>query len=173
MLAWNICLRDAIGDAPPGLVTNVMVIPAVAEDLGLDLKKIGLNGGGTTHAPQQRCDPEHQLALHRSSGVVINGDSCFECLVIFDVFQSGNDGFSSQSVPKCISPRPPLASFGLRPVLLSALRRLASICRNEVMACTAVDSFLASMSGSMTVPAWALLGCFRCGCSAIDPRELP
>src|SRR5262249_23979038 len=59
------------------------------------------------------------------------------------------------------------------PVLLSALRRLASICRNEVMACAAVDSFLASMSGSMTVPAWALLGCFRCGCSAIDPRELP
>jgi len=115
MLAW-------IGDAPPGLVTNLMVIPAVAEDLGLDLKKIGLNGGGTTHAPQQRCDPEHQLALHRSSGVVINGDSCFECLVIFDVFQSGNDGFSSQSVPKCISP--PLASFGLR---TCAPQRVASV----------------------------------------------
>jgi hypothetical protein len=32
--------------------------------LGLDLKEIGLNGAGTTHAPQQRCKPEHQLALH-------------------------------------------------------------------------------------------------------------
>jgi len=83
MLAWNICLRDAIGDAPPGLVTNLMVIPAVAEDLGLDLKKIGLNGGGTTHAPQQRCKAGHQLALHGSSGVVICDDIRFECLILF------------------------------------------------------------------------------------------
>jgi hypothetical protein len=39
--------------------------------------------------------PEHQLALHGSSGVVIRDDSRFECLIVFDVFQSHNDGFGS------------------------------------------------------------------------------
>jgi hypothetical protein len=38
---------------------------------------------------------EHQLALHGSSGVVIRDDSRFECLIVFDVFQSHNDGFGS------------------------------------------------------------------------------
>jgi hypothetical protein len=65
----------------------------------LDLKEIGLNAGGTTHAPQQRCEAEHQLALHGSSGVVIRDDIRFECLIVFDVFQSDNDGFGGQSVP--------------------------------------------------------------------------
>ena len=52
----------ALGDARPD--TSLVFIVAVAEDLGLDLKEIGLNGAGTTHAPQQRCKPVHQLVLH-------------------------------------------------------------------------------------------------------------
>jgi hypothetical protein len=97
---------------------------AVAQDLGLDLKEIGLNGGGTTDAPQQRCKPKHQLALHGSSGVVIRDDGRFECVIVFDVFQSDNDGFGSQSVPNRISPRPPFAILGPR---AGASERIASI----------------------------------------------
>ena len=61
----------------------VSFILAVAQNLGLDLKEIGLNSGGTTHAPQQRCKAGHQLALHGSSGVVICDDIRFECLILF------------------------------------------------------------------------------------------
>jgi len=79
-------LEKAIGDALrflPGVVAGPVFILAVARDLGLDLKDIGLNGGGTTHAPQQRCKPEHRLALHRSSSLVIRDDRRFECLIVF------------------------------------------------------------------------------------------
>ncbi|HKD76407.1 MAG TPA: hypothetical protein VKB76_12970 [Ktedonobacterales bacterium] len=55
-------LDYALGDARPD--TSRVFILAIAQDLGLDLKEIGLNGAGTTHAPQQRCKPEYQLALH-------------------------------------------------------------------------------------------------------------
>ena len=110
-------MGDAIGDALRFLldfIASLVVTPVVAEDLGLDLKEIGLNSGGTTHAPQQRCKPEYQLALHGSSSVIIKGDSRFECFVVLDVFQSDNDGFGSQSVPNCISPRSTLASSVFR-----------------------------------------------------------
>jgi hypothetical protein len=42
---------EAIGDALrllPGVVASLVFILAVAQNLGLDLKEIGLNGGGTT-----------------------------------------------------------------------------------------------------------------------------
>ena len=52
----------ALGDARPD-ISRVFIL-AIAQDLGLDLKEIGLNGAGTTHAPQQRCKPVHQLVLH-------------------------------------------------------------------------------------------------------------
>ena len=55
-------LDYALGDARPD--TSLVFILTAAQDLGLDLKVIGLNGAGTTHAPQQRCKPEYQLALH-------------------------------------------------------------------------------------------------------------
>jgi hypothetical protein len=56
-------LKKAINNALR-FVASLVFILAVAQDLGLDLKEIGLNGAGMTHAPQQRCKPEHQLALH-------------------------------------------------------------------------------------------------------------
>jgi hypothetical protein len=76
VLAWSNCsLENAIGDTLrflPGVVASLVFIPAVAQNLGLNLnlylKESGLNGAGTTHAPQQRCKPEHQRALHGISG---------------------------------------------------------------------------------------------------------
>jgi hypothetical protein len=59
--ALDYALRDARPD------TSLVFILAVAQDLGLVLKEIGLNGAGTMHAPQQRCKAEHQLALHVAS----------------------------------------------------------------------------------------------------------
>jgi hypothetical protein len=43
----------------------------------------------------------------------IGDDGCFECVIVFDVFQSDNDGFGSQSVPDRISPRRPFAVSAL------------------------------------------------------------
>ena len=40
--------------------------------------------------------------LHGSPGVVLRDDILFECLIVFDVFQSDNDGFGSQSVPRSL-----------------------------------------------------------------------
>ena len=107
-----------------GVVASLVFMPVVAQDLGLDRKEIGLNGGGTTYSPQQRCKPEHQLALHGRSGVVIRDDSRFECSIVFDVFQIDNDGFGGQSVPSCVLPRPSFASFAL---WTGASERIASI----------------------------------------------
>jgi hypothetical protein len=66
--SWS-ALDYALGDAWPN--TSLVFILAVAQDLGLDPKEIGLNGAGTTHAPQRRCKPEHQLALHGISVAMI------------------------------------------------------------------------------------------------------
>ena len=42
-------LDYALGDARPD-ISRVFIL-AIAQDLGLDRKEIGLNGAGTTHAP--------------------------------------------------------------------------------------------------------------------------
>jgi hypothetical protein len=78
-------------------------------------------------------EPEHQLALHGSSGV-IRDDGRIECVMVFDIFQSNNNDFGSQSVPDRILPRPLFAAFGFRSGAHERiLRRLASICRKEVI----------------------------------------
>jgi hypothetical protein len=46
-----------------------------------------------------------RLALHGSPGVVLRDDILFECLIVFDVFQSDNDGFGGQSVSNCVTKR--------------------------------------------------------------------
>ena len=108
-------------------------VPAIAQDLSLDLKEIGLDAGGPPDPPQQRREPQHQLALDRRLGIVIRSDGRFECPVVFGIFHGGNDGFGSQSVRTALRRdwRLPCSVFG--PVLLKALRRLASIWRNDVM----------------------------------------
>jgi hypothetical protein len=109
-------------------------------------------------------------------------------LRVFDVFQSDNDGFGGQSVPNRISPRPPLASFGVRTGAAVALIGL-DLSKTRSLACAAIDSFA---GGTPLIDAWIkgrggwpLLGRFRRGCRskleastdrggrAIDPRVLP
>src|SRR5262249_28743734 len=84
----------------------------------------GLNGGSAADAPQQGRKPEHELALDSCSGIVVRDDGCFECLVVFNIFERGNDGLRRQSMSDCVLPRPPFAIFGFRP---SAPQRIASI----------------------------------------------
>src|SRR6516164_6590751 len=97
---------------------------AVFQYLGLDLQEIGLNGGSAADAPQQGRQPKHQLALDGCSGIVIRDDGCFECLVVFNIFERDNDGFRRQSMSDCVLTRPPFAIFGFRP---SAPQRIASV----------------------------------------------
>jgi hypothetical protein len=92
------------------------------------------------------------------SGVAIKGDSCFECLVVFDVFQSDNDGFGSQSVPNCISPRPPFASVSFRTCALECVASvgfdLSERGHWRARPTTVLPAeLLVSMSGSRAVPA--------------------
>src|SRR6516162_1475500 len=101
------------------------------QELGLNLQKISLNSDGTADTPEQGCKTEHELAFDGCSGVVICNDGCFERLIVLNIFQSDDDSFGRQTMSDCIVPRSPFSVFG--PVLLSALRRLASICRNEVI----------------------------------------
>jgi hypothetical protein len=60
LMAWSNCPR---GERHRRRSARSRHIATVAEDLGLDLKEIGLNDSSTTHALQQRCDRQHQLAL--------------------------------------------------------------------------------------------------------------
>src|SRR5262245_61817799 len=99
-------------------------VSAVLQYLGLDLQEIGLNGSSAADAPQEGRKPEHELALDGCSGIVVRDDGCFECLVVFNVFERDNDGLRRQSMSDCVLPRPPFAVFGFRP---GAARRIASI----------------------------------------------
>ena len=75
---------------------------ALPQRFGLDLKKVGLNRGGATKAPQQRCEPKHQLARYGCFGAVVGDDCSLECLVVFGVFQTSNHGLGCQSVPDSV-----------------------------------------------------------------------
>ena len=99
-------------------------VSAVLQYLGLDLQEIGLNGSSAADAPQQGRKPEHELALDGCSGIVVRDDGCFECLVVFNIFERGNDGLRRQSMSDCVLPRPPFSIFGFRP---GAPQRIASI----------------------------------------------
>src|SRR5262245_2428358 len=105
-------------------VAGFECISAVLQYLGLDLQEIGLNGSRAADAPQQGRKPEHELALDGCSGIVVRDDGCFECLVVFNVFERGNDGLRRQSMSDCVLPRPPFAVFGFR---TGAAQRIASI----------------------------------------------
>jgi hypothetical protein len=59
------------GLRPVWLALRPRLTPAVAQYLGLDPKQIGLDRGGATQTPQQRCQPQHQFALDRGLGVII------------------------------------------------------------------------------------------------------
>src|SRR5262249_45805530 len=61
-------LDYALGDARPD--TSRVFIP-IAQDLGLDLKEIGLNGAGMTHAPQQRLQAGAPAHAPRRLGAMI------------------------------------------------------------------------------------------------------
>jgi hypothetical protein len=134
VLAWSNCpLGNAIGDALPGLAASLVDIPGG--------RSRSRPGSEVDRSLWQWHDASATTAMRaaapapaaRPFGRRNQGDSCFECLVVFDVFQSDNDGFGRQSVPNCISPRPPLRASVFGPVLLSALSRLGSIFWNEVI----------------------------------------
>ena len=76
---------------------------------------------------------EHEQCRHarrrgRGPPRVQGSELGISCLVVtldsLDVFQSDNDRFGRQSVPNCISPRPPFASFSFR---TSAPERIGAI----------------------------------------------
>jgi len=62
-------LDYALDDARPD--TSLVFILTVAQDLGPVLKEIGLNGAGTTHAPQQRMQAGAPARAPRHLGAMI------------------------------------------------------------------------------------------------------
>src|SRR4029077_14693116 len=70
-----------------GVVASHQLHPAVAQNLGLDLQEIGLNGSAAADAPQQGRKPEHELALDGRSGIVVRDDGCFEGSVVSNIFE--------------------------------------------------------------------------------------
>jgi hypothetical protein len=109
------------------LVWRLASMLAIAQNLGLDPQQIGLDGRGAAQTPQQRCQPEHQFALDGSLGIIVRDDRRFESAVVIDIVSAHNPWRTAF----CRDRRLPSSVLG--PVLLSALRRLASICRNDVM----------------------------------------
>ncbi len=78
--------------------------------------------------------PQDKLTLHSRFRVKIGDDSRFECLVVLCVFQRTDDRLGSKPMPDPHdSGKRSLPSGVTAPVLLSALRRFASICLSELM----------------------------------------
>src|SRR5260370_33499910 len=70
---------------PLRLGWRALLIPAVLQDLGLNPKQIGLDGGRAPQTPQQRCQPKHQLAFDGGPGVIICDERPFELSVVLDI----------------------------------------------------------------------------------------
>jgi hypothetical protein len=90
----------------------------------LDFKKVGLNGGGATKAPQQGCESKHLFPRHGRFGAVVGDDCGLERFVVFGVFQSSDDRFGCQSMPDSVGSLSLFAIVGFRP---GAPQRVASI----------------------------------------------
>ena len=100
---------------------------------GHRLEKGCLYAGCAAKPPQDACQSKHQLALHRRFGVVVGNYRGFEGLVILCVLQRRNDGLGREAWRKALRRERSLPSGVVGPVLLSALRRLASICLRELI----------------------------------------
>jgi hypothetical protein len=70
-------------------------LPAIVQDLGLDPEEVCFYCGCAAEAPKQRSEPQHKLALDGGTGVIVCDDSGFESLVIFDILDDFDDGFST------------------------------------------------------------------------------
>jgi hypothetical protein len=46
------------------------LVPAIAQDFGLDRKQISLDGDDPTQPPQQGCEAQHEFVFDRRLGVV-------------------------------------------------------------------------------------------------------
>ena len=88
------------------------LVPPLAQYFGLDPKQIGLDRGGATQTPQQRCQPQHQLALDRGLGVVIRNDGRLERSVVLDILDTIDDGFRAQPMPDGVASGLPFALLG-------------------------------------------------------------
>ncbi len=106
---------------------------AVAQEFCLNLQEVGLDRGGSAKPPKLQCEAKHKLAFDRGSCIVISSDGCFESLVILGVFHTCHDRFGCELVLRALARECCLPSSVLGPVLRSALRRLASNWRNEVI----------------------------------------
>ena len=108
-------------------------------------KQAGLDRGGAPEPPEEAGELEHQLALDGGLSIKIRGDGQLERLVVLGVFETVQDGFGGQAVTERIQSRASFAVLDRGPVLWRALRRLASICLNDVMgSCTFGGLHLAS-----------------------------
>src|SRR5665811_1034006 len=100
----------------------------VARFCGHRLEKGGLYASCATKSPEDARQSKHQLALHRRFGVIVGSHRGFEGFVILCILECRNDGLGRKTVAQCIATRTLFAFGVVGPVLLSALRRLASIC---------------------------------------------
>ena len=110
---------------------GLAVLPEFRQLLGLEAEQAGFHGGGAAQPPQQAGEPQHQLPLDSRFGIVVGNDGGLERLVVFGILitVSAVRPWRTALRRDCWLP-----SSLLGPVLLSALRRLAWICRNEVIA---------------------------------------
>ena len=93
-----------------------------------------LNRRGTAKPPQHAGQAQHQLALDRGLGIELCRYRHFECLGTPHDFPKGSTTVSAVSPCRTAFWRErsfPTSLVG--PVLLSALRRLASICLSDVI----------------------------------------
>jgi hypothetical protein len=104
----------------------------ILDDAVLDLEQTAFDCGGTAQPPQQAGQTQHQFAFDSSLRIKFDRYRPFERLVLPRAFE---DSITTSAVSPWRTElrrdrRFPAAVFG--PVLLSALRRLASICLSEL-----------------------------------------
>jgi hypothetical protein len=100
----------------------------------LYIKEPCLHRRSAAEPPQEAGQSQHKLALDGRLSIVVGYDRCFERAVVLGVLKRRDDRLGREAMPYCIAAGPLFAFFRLWPVLLRALRRLASICLNDVIA---------------------------------------
>jgi hypothetical protein len=93
-----------------GIVVELVAI--FPQSICLDIEKLRFNGCRTPKPPQQRRQPQRQLALDGCLALIISDHCGFKSLVILSILQGSDDGFGRQTMADRVAARPPFAFLG-------------------------------------------------------------
>jgi hypothetical protein len=123
-----------LATTPEGIVDDSLPpkisspLPSVPQEFASsDFKESRLDRDGTTQAPQQACQSKDQFSLDSRLDLEVSRHGHFECRVVVGIFESTDDGLSSEPMSDRVLTRLAFAFFGYGTF---AKLRVTSVCFN-------------------------------------------